>query len=207
MKSKTKTINVFGKINKEIINHFTPPYAVRNDCRLGQWKIGDDKLLGNTLDLSVIAIKPFYGILGKTKGQWLQVWFVGTTAETKIPQNTVCVTYVKTQSLSALGQKAIEIMETEDPANGIFTTSFSKHAGDYGDYYSIVWNWRPREEQELKQLELIADFLETKPSLVDPNLTETMIELSDGANPIDLVEAQKQIKLLEEAKSTLIGKK
>lgn len=196
-------INIFGKINKEQINHFTPPYSVRNDCQIGQWKVGEDNLLGNELEISIIAMKNYYGNLGKTKfAQWLQIWFIGSPNEQKLPSNTVCVTYTKTRSLSQLGQKAIEIMENEDPGLGIFKTSFEKHAGDYGNYYSVKWEWRQRTPEEIPQIHLIADFLKTAPNFNDPNLPNTMIQLPDGSgqDPIDLIEAEKAVKLLEEAK-------
>lgn len=196
-------INIFGKINKEIINHFTPPYSVRNDCQIGQWKIGEDNILGNELEIAIIAMRNYYGNLGKTKyTQWLQIWFIGAPSEQKLPSNTVCVTYAKTRSLTGLGQKAIEVMENQDPGVGIFKTSFEKHSGDYGNYYSVSWNWRERTAEEFAQLQLIADFLNTAPSFNDPNLPKTMIALPDGSgtDPIDLVEAEKVVKLLEEEK-------
>lgn len=197
-KEKKTEIHVFGKINKEKINHFTPPYSVRNDCQIGQWKLGEDELLGNSLEICIIGLRHFFGDLGKTKSaQWVQVWFVGSPEETRIPRNTVCVSYVKTRSLAQLGQKAIQIMEKEDPAVGIFSAGFQKHQGDYGNYYSIKWEWRERKEEEMSQLKLIGDFLATNPRLIDPQIPPTMIELSsdgDEANPIEIEEARKMIK-------------
>jgi hypothetical protein len=201
--TKLPNLTIFGKINKEMINHFTPPYSVRNDCQIGQWKVGEDNLLGNSLKLSIIAMKNYYGNLGKTKHtQWLQLWFVAAPSEQKLPSNTVCVTYLKTRSLTQLGQKAIEVMQNEDPGMGIFTASYEKHAGDYGNYYSIKWEWRDRTNEELPQLHLIADFLATNPNFNDANLPNTMIQLpdGDGIDPIDLVEVQKIVKEIEASK-------
>jgi len=194
------SISIFGKINKEQINHFTPPYAIRNNCQIGQWTVGEDNLLGNELEISIIAMRNFYGSLGKTKGaSWLQIWFVAAPSENKIPSNTVCVTYVKTRTLSQLGQKAIEIMETEDPGVGIFKTKFEKHTGEYGNYYSVNWDWRPRTDEEISQLQLIADFLNTNPNLQDTNLPPTMIEVIN--EPESLLEAQKELKAIEASKT------
>ncbi|BAQ65569.1 hypothetical protein [Geminocystis sp. NIES-3709] len=196
------SLSIFGTIDKEKINHFTPPYAVRNDCQIGQWKVGEDNLLGNNLEISIISTKNFYGNLGKTKQtSWLQVWFIASPKESRLPKNTICVTYLKTQSLSVLGQKVIEVMENKDPGLGIFQTSFSKHANDYGNYYSVNFQWRDREEDEIAQLHLIADFLKSSPILFDPNLPTTMIEVDAQGDPESLGEAKKQLKLLaEEAK-------
>ncbi|MCA2940485.1 MAG: hypothetical protein IM319_15535 [Microcystis sp. M113S1] len=60
------------------------------------------------------------------------------------------------------------IPKVSEPALGIFQGSFLKHSGDKGDYYSVVWDWREREtEEEIEQLEHIADFMATNPKLVD----------------------------------------
>ena len=84
-------------------------------------------------------MRNYYGNVGKTKHtQWLQIWFIGAPNEQKLPSNTVCVTYAKTRSLTGLGQKAIEVMEDEDPGLGIFKASFEKHSGDYGNYCSVI---------------------------------------------------------------------
>lgn len=190
--TKNIKLNVFGTINKETINYFNPAYAVRNDCQVGQWKVGDDNFLGNSLDIAIVATNPYYGALGKTKPtSWLQVFFVGSPSETKLPINTVCVTYLKTQSLSNLSQSVVEEMQNGDPALGIFTASFTKKTSDLGNYYVVNFAFRDRTESEIPQLELIADFLNSNPLLTD-NIPSTMVQLTAGTT----IDDAKQLLLL-----------
>ena len=194
MSNLTKNIklNVSGSLSKNNINNFNPAYAVRNDCQVGQWKVGDDKFLGATLDIAIIATNPYYGALGKTKPtSWLQVFFIGSPSETKIPTNTVCVTYLKTQSLTNLTQVVVQQMEHTDPGLGIFTASFTKKVSDLGNYYVVDFTFRDRVESEIPQLELIAQFLEQNPLLTD-NVPATMVQLTGGVTMDDA----KQLLLL-----------
>jgi hypothetical protein len=193
------TFSVFGTIQKEKINHFTPPYSVRNNCQLGQWTVGSDDILGNALDIAIFSMSSYFGNLGKTKGaNWLQIWFVGMPNEEKLPKNTVCVTYLKGESLTNLGQKAITVMgKGVDPGHGVWTTKFEKRTGAYGNYYVLNFDWRERTKEEMKQLELIAEFAQSNPLLSDPNIPPTMVELSGDAN---IETAQELIKLIEASK-------
>jgi hypothetical protein len=76
------------------------------------------------------------------------------------------------------------IPKVSEPALGIFQGSFLKHSGDKGDYYSVVWDWREREtEEEIEQLEHIADFMATNPKLVD--LSVNLIPI-DGLSPDEI---------------------
>lgn len=160
---------VFGTKPQNSIFLPQSPFAVRNDCSVGQWKIGDEDFRGNSLDISIIKASQFFGTLGKTKNtQWLQIWFIPAPGETKLPANTACVTYLKSRSISQFSQKITELMASGEPALGIFTGSFEKHSGELGTYYSVAWDWRERTtEPEKTQLEQIATFLESQPTLLD----------------------------------------
>lgn len=177
-------LTVFGTRPKD--NIFLPqiPYSVRNDCSVGQWKIGEEDFIGNKLSISIIGVHQFFGSLGKTDNtQWLQVWFVPAPEQEGLPENTVCVTYLKTRSIAQLSQKITELMAAGEPALGIFEASFIKHSGELGTYYSVVWNWKQREtEPEKKQLEAIASFLKAKPNLIDMNTADRLICI-DNSTP------------------------
>ena len=173
-------LKVFGKLMKEQINFFRPPFNVRNNCQVGQWAKSEDDFIGNTLDIAIINTQEFYGKLGSSVTKWLQIWFVAAPGETKLPSNTVCCTYIKTRSLSSFGQTIIELMSNGEPATGIFTGSFLKHSNDYGNYASVKFDWRERTEDEKAQLVLIAGFLSTEPILEDSGLPETMIKVING---------------------------
>lgn len=173
-------LKVFGKLITEQINSFKPPYNVRNNCQVGQWAKSEDDFIGNSLDIAIINTEEFYGKLGKSTGNWLQIWFVAAPEETKIPKNIVCVTYIKTRSLAQFGQTIIELMSNGEPATGIFTGSFQKHSNDYGNYASVKFDWRERTEDEKAQLLLIANFLATAPILEDTGLPKTMVKVHEG---------------------------
>jgi hypothetical protein len=170
-------LKVFGKLMKEEINFFKPPYNVRNNCQVGQWAKSEDEFISNSLDIAIIGTNEFYGKLGKSSGNWLQIWFVAGPDETKLPKNVVCVTYIKTRSIAQFGQKIIELMSNGEPATGIFTGSFLKHSNDYGNYASVKFDWRERTEDEKAQLVLIANFLATAPILEDTGLPKTMVKV------------------------------
>jgi hypothetical protein len=160
---------VFGTKPQNAIFLPQAPFSVRNDCSVGQWKVGDDDFRGNSIDISIIKVSQFFGTLGKTRNtQWLQVWFIPAPGEDKLPANTVCLTYLKTRSINQFSQKITELMASGEPALGIFTGSFEKHSSDLGNYHSVVWRWRERTtEGEKAQLEQIVAFLKSKPTLLD----------------------------------------
>ena len=174
-------LKVFGKLMTEEINYFKPPYNVRANCNHpGQWAKTEDDFIGNSLDIAIIGTQEFYGRLGKTTGNWLQIWFIAAPSETKLPKNVICVTYIKTRSLSCFGQTIIDLMSNGEPASGVFNGSFLKHSNDYGNYASVKFTWRERTEEEKPQLVLIANFLATTPILEDTGLPKTMIKVIDG---------------------------
>ena len=172
-------IKVFGTRPANSIWLGDQPYAIRNDCQSGQWKVGDDDFRGKSLEISIIKVARFFGSLGKaTNTFWLQVWFVPAPSCSSLPANTICLTYLKSRSLSQFSQKIAELMANGEPAEGIFTGSFAKHSNDLGNYYSVVWDWRSRNTTEEKeQLNAIADFLQSDPLLVDPVATRGMVAL------------------------------
>lgn len=173
---------VFGTRPQEGI--FLPhvPFNLRNDLKVGNWKVGEDDYRGKEIEISILKVSQFFGNLGKTANAfWLQVWFIGAPDCQIVPKNTVCLTYLKGRSIAQFSQKVTELMEFNEPALGLFKGSFLKHSGDKGDYYSVIWDWREREtEEEMAQLEHIADFMALNPKLVD--LAVNLIPM-DGLTP------------------------
>ena len=176
--SDKKAISIFGTIPEGTIFNPTPPYNLRNDCQIGQWKRGEDKLMGSSLDISILKACKFYGNIGETyKTHWLQLWFVASPDETKIPRNTVCCTYLKSRSLESFSGELIELMTSQiDPGTVIFKAGFEKHSGKLGNYYSVSWEVREREgEAEKKQLEQIVEFIGTNPTFTDTTKPKALI--------------------------------
>lgn len=187
-------LTVFGTRAKDTIFLPQVPFTVRNDCQTGNWKVGEDDFRGNQIEISIIKVAQFFGTLGKTKNNlWMQLWFVPAPECSNLPANTVCMTYIKSRSISQFSQKVTELMESGEPAEGIFIGSFEKHSGEYGTYYSVVWDWRERKnDAEKKQLEQIAGFLESGPYLVD---------MSTNLIPIDGMSAEEIELLVRSARS------
>lgn len=196
---KTETeISIFGTMPTETIFNPFPPYALRNDCQIGQWKRGEDNFKGNSIEISLIKARKFYGELGKSRAHWLQLWFVPAPKEEKLPRDTICVTYTKTRSLDSLSGQLIELMTQEqDPGTKIFTASFEKHTGAFGNYFSVKWEPRDRAEDEKDQLEKIKEFIQSQPTLVDPSLPKTMI-CTDGMSPEEMDDLEATIDALKE---------
>lgn len=182
-------ISVFGKRSKDSIWLGDQPYGLRNDCQAGQWKVGDSDFKGKQIEISIIKVSRFFGTISKASNTfWLQVWFVPAPSCTTLPANTVCVTYIKTRSLSQFSAKIAELLGEQDPAEGIFVAGFEKHSSDLGNYYSVRWDWRSREtEEEKQQLEAIAAFLQSEPVLIDLSATKNLI-CTDHLSAVELTQ-------------------
>lgn len=177
-------IQVFGHKPKGAIYLGDQPYSVRNDCAAGQWKVGDDDFRGKEIEISIIKVSRYFGTLGKaTNTFWLQVWFIPAPSCAALPKNTVCLTYLKTRSLTTFSQKITELMESGEPAEGIFKAGFQKHSNEYGAYFSVDWDWRERTTpEEQSQLEQIAAFLQSDPPLFDLSSTKQLVCIDSASN-------------------------
>jgi len=180
------------------------PFAVRANCKDGQFALSETQFLGREAEFGIIRLDSFFGSLGKTEdSDWMQIFTVMSPGcKLKgIPDGVVCVTYLKTRSLdqfsntmTALSVDLAKQLAKADPSlspvelqravsakigKGLFTASFQSHAGSKGTYYSLDWDWREREtEAELQQLQAIQRFLSARPSLADDRGTAKMHRLS-----------------------------
>jgi hypothetical protein len=178
--------SVFGTKPKDCIFNPSQPYAVRLNCQVGQVSIGDDEFLGNAMEMSIIGVKHLFGTLGKAVDvDWLQIFFIPAPGCKKLPSNTVCVCYIKTRSLSAFTQKITQLMESGEPAEGIFQITFLSHQNAKGDpYKSVKFDWRSRKSaEEKKQLQMIMDFMNQEPELGDISGTRQMISADIPTRP------------------------
>lgn len=174
------SLQVFGTKPKDSIFLPQSPFAVRFNCQAGQVAIGDDEYLGNSMEISIIAVNQLFGNLGKTKdAEWMQIFYIPAPSCKFLPSNTVCVSYIKTRSLNQFTQTITRLMENGEPAEGIFIISFLSHQNTKGDpYKSVKFDWRPRKTaEEKKQLEQIIGFMQTNPVLGDSNGTREMLPL------------------------------
>jgi hypothetical protein len=170
-------LSVFGTKPKDSIFNPSQPYAVRLNCQAGQIAVSEDEYLGNSLEISIIGVNHLFGSLGKTRDvEWMQIFFIPAPSCKFLPKDTVCVSYIKTRSISQFTQKITQLMESGEPAEGIFILSFLSHTNSKGDpYKSVKFDWKPRKTaEEKKQLEQIIGFMQTLPKLADSNGTREM---------------------------------
>jgi hypothetical protein len=165
-----------------------PVVGVRNDCKAGQFKIGESRFLGDKLTVSLLCppvdyVGGFYSdrldmseAARKKVHFWKQIWFIAAPSEDKIPQNTVFPMLIKTSSLAELA--AFGLLE----AGGVFHSvlceiSFKPKSNDIGaTYFMLVFKGLPRKSKEDKdQIKLIESFLEDMPILYDASLPAGMI--------------------------------
>lgn len=179
-KAKIK-LEVFGTSNPGSIIFRSEGFKLRNNCKKGMWTDSEQNNLFDSLEFTIIQAKEYFGDLGQTENvEWMQLYLVPIPDTPKLPPNTVCVTYIKTRSLTSLENKLTYLDGDEsidyDPAIGIFTTKFARHNGDYGDYYSLQFDWRERKAgAETEQLEKIVNFVNNRPNLTDSLGTKDMI--------------------------------
>ena len=85
-------LTVFGTKPQDAIFLPNQPFAVRNNCQVGQWAVGDDDYRGSQLEMSIIKVSQFFGNLGKAKNtQWIQIFFVPVpSCDSKSERNRLC---------------------------------------------------------------------------------------------------------------------
>ena len=189
--------NVFGSKPDDSIYLPAQPFQVRLNCQSGQIALSETEFLGNEAEISIIKASTYFGSLGKTRNTtWLQLFYVAAPTCTILPSNTVCVSYIKTRSLTAFHQLITRLIGTgTNPAEGIFKLSFVRHASGDRNYCSVKFDWRERTgEAETEQLNMLASFLEEQPKLLDLNGTREMV-CTDNLSSLliqEMVDAAKE---------------
>lgn len=168
-KSNSNQFSVFGTRPDNAI--FLPdiPYSVRLNCKDGGLFIGGSEAQhrktnpDQKVDISIVKASKFFGTLGKTENVlWIQLFYIAAPSVPLevLPKNTVCVSYIKKQSIAHLFNKVQEAMNHGDPGLGIFSLGFNREVGELGAYYSVTFDWHSRQsEEEKQQLDLIANFM------------------------------------------------
>ena len=212
-KKQASNYSVFGVRPENAICLPDIPYSVRLNCKDGGIFIGGCEPKNRKTDpekkveVSIVKASKFFGSLGKTQNVlWIQLFFVPapSVAAEILPKNTVCVSYIKKQSVSHLFNKVQEAMNYGDPGFGIFTLGFNREVGEKGTYYTVSFDWRERKsDEEKKQLELIKGFMQNHGNqLVDMEASRDMTCV-DGwpASDIQALIAQKQQQEMIEAQT------
>jgi hypothetical protein len=185
MAKKSNQFSVFGTRPDNAICLPDIPYSVRLNCKDGGLFVGGYEAQhrktnpDQKIEISIIKVSKYFGNFGKTENMlWLQLFFVAAPGvDSKIlPKNTVCVSYIKKQSIAHLFNTVQEVMEQGDPGLGIFSLGFNREVGENGVYYTVDFDWRERQsEEENQQLDLIAAFMSTyRNQLIDIEGTRSM---------------------------------
>jgi hypothetical protein len=168
-KKPAQTFSVFGTRPDNAICLPDIPYSVRLNCKDGGLFVGGFEAQhrktnpDQMLEIAIVKASKFFGNLGKTQNSlWIQLFYVAAPSvpSSILPKNTICVSYIKKQSISHLFNKVQEALDFGDPGMGIFTLGFNREVGEKGTYYTVSFDWRERQsEEEKQQLELIKTFL------------------------------------------------
>lgn len=169
--------------------------AIRNDCKAGQFKIGDSRFLGSKLLVSILCspiehIGGFYAdrndMSDSAKSRrhvWKQVWFVAAPSETNIPQGVVFPTLIKGSSISELAAFMLFNSLGSAPYESLCEMSFVPKSNDYGTYFVLSFKAVERTTKEEKaQLKLLSEFMKTEPLLYDSSLPAGIIPAA-GISP------------------------
>lgn len=169
MAKKSNQFSVFGTRPDNAICLPDIPYSVRLNCKDGGLFIGGYEAQhrktnpDQKVDISIIKASKHFGTLGKTENVlWIQLFYIAAPSVPLeiLPKNTVCVSYIKKQSIAHLFNRVQEAMNHGDPGFGIFSLGFNREVGEKGTYYTVTFDWRQRESSEEKQqLDLIAAFM------------------------------------------------
>lgn len=202
LNSISMKLEVFGEQPEDAIYLPEIPYSVRLNCKNGGLFVGGNEPENrrsnpsDSIDISILKVSKWFGSLGLAENVlWVQLFYVaGPSVPSQIlPPGVVCVSYIKKQSIAALFNKALEVKAQHgEPAKGIFSLRFVKEQGAKGTYYSIGFDWRPRESNEEKdQLIKLGAFMQ--------DFGTQLIDL-DGSRAMQCIDgwpAQKVQELIE----------
>lgn len=190
-------LEVFGAIPSGI---FIPdsPFAIRNNCQIGSFTLGSSEVLGNKLHLRAVKFSRFFGDLGQTQDEvWGQLFFLAEPDSGDIPQNIVCLTYLKTKSLTAFTDLVTSLLAKKiNPAAGIFSCYFVKESRSIikdgqilqANYYSLAWEWSG-EKKSIYTNDQIASVVAQSDKLIDLVGTAKMVCL-------DTLSSQERAELI-----------
>lgn len=192
------SLNIFPKVDGSKIWIIDSGLEIRNNCQKGQFTNSEKTSLGNELECTFLQVRNLFGRVSEDSDDtlWKEIYFVPNHTVEWLPKNCVCYTLVKTRSLTNLSNTVSQIISLPDvdPSNGIFRLSFIQHSSPKGDYYSLKFDWRERQNKaEDVQLINIYDFMDTEPKLTN----RLSLELID----LDTLSMEEQSRIIQEAKS------
>jgi len=170
----------FKAIEKDEINFLGEGLNIRNDCQTGTWKMNTSPLTKKPIEIVILETDTlegnFYADAEPTL--WKQIWFVAAPNEKEIPQNVVCYTVVKTESLSNFEQAMI-LAQVNYKSKFDFivecsfeSRSYSSPDGKNGQYYAVTFNVRERNDSEKAQIKILEKFMSKTPKFSNQELKQ-----------------------------------
>lgn len=175
-------------MRSEGIDLFDDGLKVRNDCKAGKWKIGDNGFLKGDLHMYVLQIDRLSGEIGSSGfHNWLRIWFlVAPSSTVELPQKLVCSTLVKTSSLDNLVSLYMASLDRVKPS--ILMSEFVQKStvknGVPLSYYTLQWSLRDLTPDEIELKDLADDFMKQR-MLVD--LTSQVQEVLEPSSKVSLL--------------------
>jgi hypothetical protein len=157
------------------------PIAVRNNCQIGKWTIGDTEY-GSKCSMTILKLSKFFGDLGKTsQSLWAQIWFVAESGE--LAKGVVMVTYIKTRSLNDFNRLVISVQARGvEPATGTFIPTFTQYNGENGAYYGLTWEWEKKKDIAIiQQATTVLNAPQMRSNLFDLEGTNNMVCLDHSS--------------------------
>jgi hypothetical protein len=170
----------FNPIKENEINLLGEGLNIRNDCQAGMWKINTEPLTKKPISIVILETDTLTGSFypDAEPTLWKQIFFVAAPKEKEIPQNIVCYTVIKTESLSNFEQAIILAqVNYKSMFDFIVECSFESRSCKSGEakgeqYYVVNFEIRARDTEEKKQVKQLKDFLNTNPKFSNDELKE-----------------------------------
>lgn len=122
------------------------PRQYRADCKAGQFKIGDSKMVGAKIEMEILGFRAIEGeLFNYPYQQWMEVLFVR--------ENVVSQLLFKTESLDNFTNYYLELAQQElSVGMGITVARMSKRSNDTGNYYAIEFEFKESTPERIEEL-------------------------------------------------------
>ena len=142
-------VNAFElpKTTNGIVHFPGSPRQYRGDCKAGIFKIGETDMLGNSLEMEVLAYRSFFApLFNYPYQQWIEIFFIDK-------DNTVSHILFKTESIGNF----LELMRkltasSKSIGTQIVTAKTAKRSNDNGTYYAVEFQSNDNKPERVKEL-------------------------------------------------------
>jgi len=173
---------------KNGIVHFPGcPRQYRADCKAGIFKIGETEMLGNSLQMEILAYRTFNAeLFNYPYQQWVEVFFIDK-------DNTVSNILFKTESIGNFLELITSLTVAKLPLGSqIVTAKTSKRSSDNGNYYAVEFSYVDNQADRAAEL---CDFITNN---INEIYAARLAHTFDKPNPSQQLPAQTEPKPINE---------